>query len=569
MPRERVNKNSISQVCQKRFSDWSTLLVHKRLHSGESPYVCHICGRRTKQASNLRSHYTHLHKMNDISGRQVRMNAKIFERFTQQEIDQHLLANGDLIALLTKGQEDYNREQNEKSKVTEKLIETMRTPLRPLKKEAKDEEVKPTLQVEPLVSAESPGSIEPILQTVPPIVIKIRKTERTVKNESDSNTDISAELELSPIFPETELSMDVFDIHISGDLNSMNVDEKPIGTIDSSDQIESVFLIEDADSGVEPSAPPDVKREYEEDQQDLWMNGGFVNAMDTVFETMKPEPPTSIEPKEQIEKKPRKSSKSIKSSKSPKSPKSTKTKTPKTTKKEKRKKDEVNPLSRMPCSICQKRVQRGNWNVHMVDEHSLIDRPFECYICHKPFKKYHQVKYHLRTHYNDERNVVCHLCGDKFVLNAELNKHIFNRHNDIRPFKCDHIQCSKSFKNRNALKVICIFLMQNTNLFNILFYKFYSRCTADPTPEKRHSNAASAWNRFQRTARCGCTIDDTQTKNRTHVRIATNGFRIVRRFGNTNAFTPAKNHMFVIFVDVGRRRRVISNHIIDTTTNWW
>lgn len=448
MPKKGVDKNkkiSISQVCQKRFSDWSTLLVHKRLHSGESPYVCHICGRRTKQASNLRSHYTHLHKMNDISGRQVRMNAKIFERFTQQEIDQHLLANGDLIALLTKGQEDYNREQSEKSKVTEKLIETMRTPLRPLKKETKEEEVKPTLRVEPLMPIESLEPMETLMQIVPPVVIK--------SDANGSNTSISAEMELSPIFPKPELLMDVFDIHISENLNNMNVDEKPFGTIDSSDQIESVFLIEDADSGTEHSASADVKREYEEDQQDLWMNGGFVNAMDSVNETVKPEPPTSIEPNEQTEETPRKSSKAIKSSKSLKSPKSTKTKNSKTTKTETRKKNVANPLSRIPCSLCQKRVQRANWNVHMVDEHSLIDRPLECFLCHKQFKKYHQAKHHLRTHYSDERNVVCHLCGDKFVLNAELNKHIFNRHNEVRPFKCAQEKCEKSFKNRNALKV--------------------------------------------------------------------------------------------------------------------
>lgn len=105
----------VCEFCEKRFSDASTLHVHKRLHTNENPYVCHLCGRRTKQASNLRSHYKHFHKNNDITGRQIRLNSRIFNRFTQSELDAQLLENGDLMVLLERGLHEHDREEQEKN----------------------------------------------------------------------------------------------------------------------------------------------------------------------------------------------------------------------------------------------------------------------------------------------------------------------------------------------------------------------------------------------------------------------------------------------------------------------
>lgn len=96
--------------------------MHKRLHTNENPYICHLCGRRTKQASNLRSHYKHFHKNNDITGRQIRSNSRIFNRFTQSEIDAELQNVGDLMALLERGLQEFHREQIEKSKQIEKAL---------------------------------------------------------------------------------------------------------------------------------------------------------------------------------------------------------------------------------------------------------------------------------------------------------------------------------------------------------------------------------------------------------------------------------------------------------------
>lgn len=102
--------------------------MHKRLHTNENPYICHLCGRRTKQASNLRSHYKHFHKNNDITGRQIRLNSRIFNRFTQSEIDIQLQTVGDLMALLERGLLEFEREQQEKSMRIEKTLrETIST----------------------------------------------------------------------------------------------------------------------------------------------------------------------------------------------------------------------------------------------------------------------------------------------------------------------------------------------------------------------------------------------------------------------------------------------------------
>lgn len=113
------------EFCSKRFSDSSTLLVHKRLHTNENPYICHLCGRRTKQASNLRSHYKHFHKNNDISGRQIRLNSRIFNRFSQTEINEQLEQTGDLMSLLERGMLEFDREEKEKNCQIEKALQVI------------------------------------------------------------------------------------------------------------------------------------------------------------------------------------------------------------------------------------------------------------------------------------------------------------------------------------------------------------------------------------------------------------------------------------------------------------
>lgn len=98
------------------------------MHTNDNPYQCHLCDRRTKQASNLRSHYKHFHRNNDITGRQIRLNSRILNRFSQSEIEAHLKQYGDLLMLIEQGLTEHNREENEKNNQIEKALEIINVP---------------------------------------------------------------------------------------------------------------------------------------------------------------------------------------------------------------------------------------------------------------------------------------------------------------------------------------------------------------------------------------------------------------------------------------------------------
>lgn len=61
------------------------------------------------------------------------MNSRIFSRFSQVEIDSELQQTGDLMALLERGKQDFDREENEKNSQIENAIKTITTPTPPVK----------------------------------------------------------------------------------------------------------------------------------------------------------------------------------------------------------------------------------------------------------------------------------------------------------------------------------------------------------------------------------------------------------------------------------------------------
>lgn len=384
--------------------------------------MCHLCGRRTKQASNLRSHYKHFHKNNDISGRQIRLNSRIFNRFTQNEIDAQLEKTGDLMALLERGLQEYHREEMEKNSQIEKALEII---IAPKMMQSTSTEVQAIVNVKQehveTVSQMNATTIAPLKRN-----LKLENSngnDNTIMTESSLPMAVQkSPLKIESVFIDDEMCQISFDDVkrediIENDADFDNDDWQNDNYIDASD--EPLFGIMKYDSLIDNNYTKESfktvapKCDQDKDEQ--------------IYENL-----TALERKKSDESVQR-SDVEIKSEQ-----------------KNVKSKIAVSKAEMERCIPCNRKFH--DMSKHWIQFHSGIERPYECFICHKDYKRHEHLKYHMKTH-GDERNYICHVCGDAFFLSNDLRKHIMNRHQVERPYKCTHQQCNKCFKNQHALNV--------------------------------------------------------------------------------------------------------------------
>lgn len=69
-PPHTQSKVKSCEFCGKIFKFQSNLVVHRRSHTGEKPYKCHLCDHACSQASKLKRHMkTHIHKPGSLTER--------------------------------------------------------------------------------------------------------------------------------------------------------------------------------------------------------------------------------------------------------------------------------------------------------------------------------------------------------------------------------------------------------------------------------------------------------------------------------------------------------------------
>lgn len=100
----------------------------------QNPYKCHLCGKTTKQASNLKSHYLHAHKIKDITSKTIRSNARLFKKYKtenlpeaglleilSQQVMENLEKQHNEISVAMKREEALNQATIEKFQLNEQM----------------------------------------------------------------------------------------------------------------------------------------------------------------------------------------------------------------------------------------------------------------------------------------------------------------------------------------------------------------------------------------------------------------------------------------------------------------
>lgn len=79
----------------------------------------------------------------------------------------------------------------------------------------------------------------------------------------------------------------------------------------------------------------------------------------------------------------------------------------------------------------------------------VVDEGFKCKVCSKIFTEKQNWSYHYSSTHRDNRT--CEICNKEFTNYTNFYRHVNVQHRKIKKFKCDFLNCEKSFGQKGSL----------------------------------------------------------------------------------------------------------------------
>ncbi|XP_017775854.1 PREDICTED: zinc finger protein 271-like [Nicrophorus vespilloides] len=123
------------------------------------------------------------------------------------------------------------------------------------------------------------------------------------------------------------------------------------------------------------------------------------------------------------------------------------------------------------CEFCEKIYKFSSSLITHQTIHTGI-RNFSCHICGKRFRQGSNLNIHINAFHNKIRKFSCTICQMRFATKAFLEEHM-NKHTNTRPYICD--VCGKSFRQRGSLYAHKLFHSNNFRFECTICGKKYRR----------------------------------------------------------------------------------------------
>lgn len=370
----------------------------------------------------MRSHYRHFHKNTEITGRQIRQNARVFARYAQAELDEELRCTGDLVTLLSRGMEEYLAEQNANQEAEEQKRQRLGINELLAQSIPKEERV-----VSPPVSP----SPSPVPRRLPAVRQKASSFTKLSDDhmsfeaiETLPNTDIKLPMD-HMLSMKSEMDSNII-FHSMFAEQEQQFEVKPALSIINVEShfIESVYVDDDFVNDANTTDSLKVeKMDYEYDDLMQYNQEASspmqLEGLSTMYEDMAPTR-TDEDANSDFDWVDDMAATAASESEESSSEKPV----PKASPTDRKPKLKYTQRSAI-CFACD--IAYSNRDEHLSRYHSELIRPYECFICHKDYKRLYALRQHMLIHFN-ERNTICHICGNSYFNNSDLRKHILSAH---------------------------------------------------------------------------------------------------------------------------------------------